>query len=152
MYDPLGGNLPIYHIKSICLEDGSIPFDDEAEKVIVNVEGSRENLSTELAAFFEYLKEQSTGSEFTRALENEVEKARKHIEWRADYMSLQEKFDIEREEGREEGCKEGRMEGRAEERKALQPQIDAEKARADQAEARLKQLEELLQLNGISAS
>ena len=148
MYDPLGGNLPIYHIKSICLEDSSIPFDDEAEKVIVNVEGSRENLSPELAAFFEYLKEQSTGSEFTRALENEVEKARKHIEWRADYMSLQEKFDIEREEGREEG----RMEGRAEGRKALQSQIDAEKARADQAEARLKQLEELLQLNGISAS
>ena len=111
MYDPLGGNLPIYHIRSICLEDSSIPFDDEAEKVIVNVEGSRDNLSPELAAFFEYLKKQSIGSEFTRALENEVEKARQHIEWRADYMSLQEKFDIEREEGREEGMKMGLEKG-----------------------------------------
>ena len=48
---------------------------------------------------------------FTEALETEVEKAREHIEWRTDYMSLLEKYEIEREEGREEGRAEGRAEG-----------------------------------------
>ena len=35
-------------------------------------------------------------------------------EWRTDYMSLLEKYEIEREEGRAEGREEGRAEGRAE--------------------------------------
>ena len=48
---------------------------------------------------------------FTEALETEVEKAREHIEWRTDYMSLLEKYEIEREEGHEEGRAEGLEEG-----------------------------------------
>ena len=48
---------------------------------------------------------------FTEALETEVAKAREHIEWRTDYMSLLEKYEIEREEGRAEGREEGRAEG-----------------------------------------
>ena len=79
-------------------------------------------------------------------------------------MSLQEKFDIEREEGREEGraegCAEGMKkglergltEGRAEGRKEMRPVIKAAEARADKAEAELLKLKELLRLNGVAAN
>ena len=56
---------------------------------------------------------------FTEALETEVAKAREHIEWRTDYMSLLEKYEIEREEGRAEGLEEGIGIGRQEERATL---------------------------------
>ena len=67
-------------------------------------------------------------------------------------MSLQEKFDIEREEGREEGRMEGRAEGRAEGRKEMRPVIKAAEARSDKAEAELMKLKELLRLNGVAAN
>ena len=86
----------------------------EAEANIVNAEGSREGLSPEMNAFFDYLTDAYVGDNFTEALETEVEKAREHIEWRTDYMSLLEKYEIEREEGREEGRAEGIGIGRAE--------------------------------------
>ena len=62
-------------------------------------------------AFFDYLTDASVVDGFTEALETEVEKAREHIEWRTDYMSLLEKYEIEREEGRAEGRAEGHEEG-----------------------------------------
>ena len=62
-------------------------------------------------AFFDYLTDASVVDGFTEALETEVVKAREHIEWRTDYMSLLEKYEIEREEGRAEGREEGLEEG-----------------------------------------
>jgi flagellar biosynthesis/type III secretory pathway protein FliH len=71
---------------------------------------------------------------FTNELENEVKKARDHIQWRTEYMTFLEQLEKERKEGREEG----REEGRAEER----VNTEREKARADAAENRTKELEE----------
>ena len=67
---------------------------------------------------------------FTNELENEVKKARDHIQWRTEYMTFLEQLEKERKEGREEG--------RAEER----VNTEREKARADAAENRTKELEE----------
>ena len=103
LQDPLNAGLPVYHIDSVGREDSRIEFKDEAAKILVNAEGSTDGLSPEMAAFFHYLKSNKAKSRFTEQLDNEVERAKAHIEWRTDYMSLLEKFEIEREEGREEG-------------------------------------------------
>ena len=98
--DPFGANLPIYHIRNMCVEDRTVEFRDDAEKVILNAAGTREGLSPKVAAFLDYIQGKSADSDFTEKVEKAVEEAREHREWRLDYMSLMEKLRDEREEGR----------------------------------------------------
>ena len=82
---------------------------DGTQKVIINAEGSRDNLSKEMSAFLDYLQHKMPASNFTRKLETEVEKAIEHKEWRNEYMTFMMKLNEEREEGRAEGRAEERL-------------------------------------------
>ena len=58
-----------------------------------------------------------TESDLTKRLNERALAARSHEKWRREYMTLQERDELMREEGRKEGREEGRKEGREEGRK-----------------------------------
>ena len=66
-----------------------------------------------MADFLRYLREGVGNSSFVEKLDDAVQKARDHVEWRSEYMSLQLKFYDIWDEAREEGLETGRAEGLA---------------------------------------
>ena len=58
--DVFGKNLPIYTFNNICEQDNSLTLGDEATKVIVNAEGSRDDLSENMRSFLDYLIEKKS--------------------------------------------------------------------------------------------
>ena len=87
--------------------------------------GIEDDVSEKLQAFLSYIASGTPRDGFTNELENEVKKARDHIQWRTEYMTFLEQLEKEREEGR------------AEER----INTERERARADAAESRADELE-----------
>ena len=71
--------------------------------------------SSTLNAFFDYLLGHLSDNQFVRSIEESVENARQHKEWRKEYMTLlmrdQENFRAGKAEGRAEGLAEGKVEG-----------------------------------------
>ena len=128
------GELHKYSFRNLCLEDPQIELGDETEKIFLCSKGTADDVSEKMKAFLNYIASGTPSDSFTNELENEVKKARDHIQWRTEYMTFLEQLEKERKEGREEG----REEGRAEER----VNTEREKARADAAENRTKELEE----------
>ena len=63
--DVFGKNLPIYTFNNICEQDHSLTLGDEATKVIVNAEGSRDDLSENMRSFSDYLIEKKATKEQT---------------------------------------------------------------------------------------
>ena len=76
---------------------------DEAVKVVINANGSRDNVSKELGAFLDFLLGKKNNGRLSNELDRAVSKAREHKEWRHEYMTLNMKLAEEREEGRIEG-------------------------------------------------
>ena len=55
--DVFGKNLPIYTFNNICEQNHSLTLGDEETKVIVNAEGSRDDLPENMRSFLDYLVE-----------------------------------------------------------------------------------------------
>ena len=85
----------------------AIDFDDGIFKIILSARGDKEDVSDEMSKFLLYLTDQRTESDFTKRLNERVLAARSHEKWRREYMTLQERDELMREEGRKEGREEG---------------------------------------------
>lgn len=101
MYNPFDKNLPIYTFSNRCKEMTDLELGDETTKVFVNPYGDTKELTEEIKAFFGYLKEELTQSDFTKKLYKEVEKARENKEWRREYMAWISELEESKEEARE---------------------------------------------------
>lgn len=89
-----------YTFNNRCEEDQTLLLGDEATKVVISTEGNLDDVSSEIADFLEYLrtgtvKEGSLASRIDEA----VQKARKHEEWKVEYMTLLMRDNEKREEG-----------------------------------------------------
>ena len=127
----------------MCSEDPQIELGDEAEKIFLCASGSVDDVSKKMKAFLGYIATGTPSDSFTNELENEVQKARDHIQWRTEYMTFLEQLEMERKEGREEGRAEERVNTEREKARA-----DAAESRADAAENRADELaKEILKLN-----
>lgn len=116
--DPFDRNLSVYHFENRCEEDKDLLLGDEALKVFLNANGIRENISDELKAFLDYLKDKRSCSHLTERLQKEVEQARLQEEWRNEFVFLEERYQEKFEEGLEAGLIEGREAGLIEGREA----------------------------------
>ncbi len=105
LVDPFKKNLPVYRFTNRCDDLPELELNDEAYKVFVNAACTTDDMSDELKAFFDYLCRGKVQSEFVRRIESKVDKARKHEEWRLEYMTLFMR-DMEK---KEEGILEGKM-------------------------------------------
>lgn len=78
-----------YTFKNRCEEEPTLLLGDGTAKVVISAEGTLDDVSPEIAEFLEYLrtgtvKEGSLASRIDKA----VQKARKHEEWKVEYMLL----------------------------------------------------------------
>lgn len=96
--DVFGKNLPIYTFNSICQQDHSIRLGDEATKVILNAEGSREGLSENMCRFLDYLIGKKATDSFTQKLQDAVDSAIAKKEWEVQYMTFAMKIREEKKE------------------------------------------------------
>ncbi len=113
--DPFGKNLGLYTIRSCCLENSELLYNDGTNKLVFNAQGSYDRLSVRQKKFLKYI---TTGETQDDILLNSIDEKVKEINedpgWRKQIMTLEEKIrDLNyyaREEGREEGIKEGMAE------------------------------------------
>ena len=84
MSDPFENNLPVYTFENFAA-------------------GSTEDVPDALKEFLNYLKSgMAVENTFTGRIDDEVRRARKHLEWRTEYMTLQMHYDEIAEEARAE--------------------------------------------------
>lgn len=103
-------NRSIYTFQSLCREEPKISLMDHRQTIFVNIDGSRQDLSPELANFLDYLKTTEPTDGFTDRLNSSVKKLRNDFDWRENYMTLEMKL----KEQYNAGIKQGREEGKAE--------------------------------------
>ena len=111
MKDPFGQGLHVYTFENRCKELPDLVLGDGTAKVFINVAGTADDVSEEMADFLRYLREGAGNSSFVEKLDDAVQKARDHVEWRSEQTSLQLKFYDIWDEAREEGLEAGRAEG-----------------------------------------
>ncbi len=101
--DPFQCGYSLYEIKPMCKNHKNVDIDDGTHRIFLNPCGAgNEDLSNELKAFLSYLADNVPTDEFTRNLDNQVQKTTESEEWRRQYMTLEEKIEMGREEGRDE--------------------------------------------------
>ena len=100
--DPFDKGLHVYTFENRCKEIPDLKLGDETTKVFVNAAGTAEDISNEMKDFLDYLEGKGTKSDFARRIDEEVSRARTHVEWRVEYMSLILRDHEKREDGRQE--------------------------------------------------
>ncbi len=102
-FDPFDRGRHIYHFENLCREDPSIRLADETGKIFLNTKGTMDDVDGKLRNLLNYFESSVPQDSFTRELDDAVNKAREHKEWRREYMNwLTWETDI-REEARAEG-------------------------------------------------
>lgn len=114
-FDLFDQNRSIYTFQLLCREEPKISLMDHRQTIFVNINGSRQDLSPELANFLDYLKTTEPTDDFTDRLNSSVKKLRNDFDWRENYMTLEMKLKEQNnagiKQGREEGKEEGRIQG-----------------------------------------
>ena len=105
-YDLFGKNACVYTFENRCCEVGGLCLDDGTMKVFLNAEGDTSKLTPELRDFLDYVAGRRIHGKLVAKIDEEVRKARKHEEWRTEYMT----FEMLQREKYKEGKREERME------------------------------------------
>ena len=77
-YNPFGGDHVLYKMKTLCVDDPNVPFEDGAWKIYLCLYGKRDNTPIEICRFIDYLKGNEPSDDLTKRIENEV------IHWKND--------------------------------------------------------------------
>lgn len=103
-FDEFKAGLHKYTFKTCCKELPEITLEDEVTKIFLCAGGDADDVSPEMKEFLEWMVSGRQGkTELVRKLDDAVQKARNHEEWRLEYMTLLMRDNKMREEGREEG-------------------------------------------------
>lgn len=140
--DVFGKNRHIYTFENICREDPEIKLRDGAIKIFLNVKSNRNDVSSELGAFLDYLGGKKSEDEYVQKLEKAVREAKHNRKWRHEYMTLLMRDQENQEIGEERGRREGQLEG---ELRKLVSQIRKKQLRGYQKEQIADLLEEDIQ-------
>lgn len=103
-FDVFEKGLHKYTFENQCIEMPELKLDDETRKIFLCAGGTADDVSDDMKDFLDWLIGKQGKSELVKALDNAVQKARNHEEWRLKYMTLlmrdQEMIRRGREEGR----------------------------------------------------
>ena len=69
-------------MRTVCLQDPEVPFDDGSHKIILSAEGDKDDVSANLAAFLQYLATKCAETDLTRRLDEKVQESCGHERWR----------------------------------------------------------------------
>lgn len=87
-FDPFERGLCCYRFENFCCDNKALPLNDGAVKIILNSRGYIKNVSVELQGFLEYVDTKQAKTDLTRKIDDQVQSAKKHEEWRREYMTL----------------------------------------------------------------
>ena len=105
--DPFGLNLPVYTFKTACKEAKDFALDDGINKIFFNASAFATEKNLETKGFLGYLCSGKPSDNFTKNLEQRVERLKINEIFRSDYMmDALPLFDA-----RQAGLEEGRLEG-----------------------------------------
>ena len=99
--DPFHRDSVRYTFRETCEELPDLKLEDGSTIIFINSKG-RDGTSPELQDFLEYLNGRLPKSDLTEAIDRAVRDQKEDERGRRKYMTLQEHYDEEREEGREE--------------------------------------------------
>ncbi len=131
-FDPFGEDLPQYTFRNRCDEVPELAMQDGTSKYFFNCTCEGEEIPEDMQALFRYIMTGKPTDELTGKLQKAVEAGLRNEKWRSEYMKELLHDDDMREEGRAEGREEERA------------NTEREKARADALEARVRELEEII--------
>jgi len=95
-YDPYGKSRHIYTFRNRCDEDFEVLLKDEAEKIVINTKGTVGDIGDDLKAVIKYMDTGVASTEYTKALDAEVESVKSDEKVRMQYMLLMEAYARER--------------------------------------------------------
>ena len=87
-FDVFKRGLHRYTFKNCCIEDPTLQLGDDATKIFLCAGGTANDVPQELMELLDYISTGNDVGTFTRELEEAVQVARDHEEWRVEYMTL----------------------------------------------------------------
>lgn len=87
-FDVFEKGLHKYTFENQCIEMPELKLDDETRKIFLCAGGTADDVSDDMKDFLDWLIGKQGKSELVKALDNAVQKARDHEEWRLEYMTL----------------------------------------------------------------
>lgn len=84
---------------------------DLATKIFLNSKGKSDTLDSDMAAFLRYVDGKADEGVFTKGVNEEVIRVKKHREPRRGYMTYAMELEMTKREARMKGKQEGREEG-----------------------------------------
>ncbi|MBR1445042.1 MAG: Rpn family recombination-promoting nuclease/putative transposase [Firmicutes bacterium] len=87
-FDPFGKDRYIYTFKNRCDEERNITLDDDAIKVVVNVNGKIGDISEELKDTLNYIAGGVPKTDYVKSIDTAVDVVKKDKKWRREYMTL----------------------------------------------------------------
>jgi len=108
-YDPFGLGRSVYTFRKRCEEDGTVLLEDDVITFILNTEGDRAEVSTELTNVLDYFKTGECKDEFTKDIDAAVHKYVESENERGGNMTLGQELEIRYRRGKREGTKEVNM-------------------------------------------
>ncbi|MBR2362837.1 MAG: Rpn family recombination-promoting nuclease/putative transposase [Spirochaetaceae bacterium] len=112
-FAPFNRGKPLYRFQNICLEDDEPIFlNDDTEKLFLNTAAKAlDSLDGDLRLFYDYVRERTAQTTFTKELDNSISKLKQEKEERSMYLTYTSRMMECRQDGYEEGLHTGREEG-----------------------------------------
>ena len=147
-YDPFGYDRVLYTIKNRCLEEPTMPYEDDAETWVLYTRGKKGNISERLRQLLSYMENTNQNNainEDLRDIQQMVDQVKRDGEVSLRYMKWFEHDQMMYEEGREQGRKDAQESAERERKIAEQERKNAERERqiAEQEKKRAKVAEQL---------
>ena len=98
-YDPYGQSRYIYTFRTRCDEDFTVLLQDDSTKIVINTKGTVGSISDDLKAVIAYMDSGVASTDYTKALDAEVESVKLNEKVRLQYMLLMEAYARERSMG-----------------------------------------------------
>ena len=114
-FDPFNRGRPIYRFQNICLDDEPIFLNDGTQKLFLNTTcKDTGSLDGELRLFYDYVRERTARTAFTKELDNSISKLKRNQEERRMSLLYASRMIECRRDGYEEGLHTGLATGREE--------------------------------------
>ena len=120
-FDPFHQEKPIYSFQNYCVDYGvPIPLADGTEKIFLNTTAKDlTNLDGELRLFYDYIKEKTAQTDFTKELDATISRMKQEKEERNMYLTYTSRMMECRQDGYEEGLERGAYQKALETAKAM---------------------------------
>ena len=85
--DFFGENLPCYSFSNLCHEKTNLELGDKTHKIIFNASSFSKEKDLERKSLLEYIRNKKSTSDFTKMIDQLVEKTKENQTFRGDYMA-----------------------------------------------------------------